>query len=59
MAMGGSAGSQSAIVMVQAINAGEIWENDTFKRLIKELRVAFINSIACTVALLLLTYFIF
>lgn len=59
MAMGGSAGSQSAIVMVQAINAGDIWKNDTMKRLLKELRVAFVNSLICTIALLLITYFVF
>jgi magnesium transporter len=59
MAMGGSAGSQSAIVMVQAINAGEIWENYTFKRLFKELRVALLNSSVCTILLLLVTYFLF
>jgi len=59
MAMGGSAGSQSAIVMLQAINAGDIWRNDTFKRLFKEFRVAFVNSIICTIILLIVTYFIF
>ncbi|MCB0742586.1 MAG: magnesium transporter [Ignavibacteriae bacterium] len=59
MAMGGSAGSQSAIVMVQAINAGDIWKNDTFKRLLKEFRVAFVNSVVCTIVLLGVTYFIF
>ncbi len=59
MAMGGSAGSQSAIVMVQAINAGEIWEHDTFKRLFKELRVAFVNASVCTTVLLVVTYFFF
>lgn len=59
MAMGGSAGSQSAIVMVQAISMGDIWQSDTTKRLLKELRVAFLNSVICTVALLLITTFIF
>lgn len=59
MAMGGSAGSQSAIVMVQAINAGDLWKNDTFKRLFKEFRVAFVNSLICTVVLLCVTFFVF
>ncbi len=59
MAMGGSAGSQSSIVMVQAINVGDIWRNDTFKRLFKEFRVALVNSIICTIVLLLITYFVF
>ena len=59
MAMGGSAGSQSAIVMVQAINVGDVWKNDTLRRLLKELRVAFVNSIICTIVLLLVTFFIF
>ena len=53
MAMGGSAGSQSAIVMVQAINAGDLWKNDTFRRLLKEFRVAVVNSVICTIVLLL------
>ncbi len=59
MAMGGSAGSQSAIVMVQSINAGEIWKNETIKRLLKEFRVAFVNSVVCTAVLLVVTLFIF
>ena len=59
MAMGGSAGSQSAIVMVQAINAGDMWKSDTFRRLFKEFRVAFVNSVICTLVLLLVTFFVF
>lgn len=59
MAMGGSAGSQSAIVMVQAISTGDIWKNETFKRLFKELRVAVVNSIICTILLLVITVGLF
>jgi len=59
MAMGGSSGSQSAIVMVQGISTGDIWLNDTLKKLFKELRVALLNSIVCTAILLIVTYFFF
>jgi len=59
MAMGGSSGSQSSIVMVQNISTGEIWLSDTIKILLKELRVALVNSIVCTIILLLVTHFFF
>ena len=59
MAMGGSSGSQSAIVMVQGISTGDIWLNDTFKKLFKELRVALLNSVVCTAVLLIVTHFFF
>ncbi len=59
MAMGGSSGSQSAIVMVQSISTGEVWLNDTMKKLFKELRVALLNAIVCTVILLIVTHFFF
>lgn len=59
MAMGGSAGSQSAIVMVQALSMGDIWKSDTVKRLAKELRVALVNSIICAAILINVTIFIF
>ncbi len=59
MAMGGSSGSQSAIVTVQSISTGDIWLNDTLKKLFKELRVALLNSIVCTIVLLIVTQLFF
>ena len=45
--------------MVQAINAGDFWVNDTLKRLFKELRVALLNSLICTLFLLGVTFYVF
>ncbi len=59
MAMGGSSGSQSAIVTVQSISTGDIWLNDTIKKLFKELRVALLNSIVCTIVLLIVAQLFF
>ncbi len=59
MAMGGSSGSQSAIVTVQSISTGDIWLSDTLKKLFKELRVALLNSIVCTIVLFIVTQLFF
>ncbi len=59
MAMGGSSGSQAAIVMVRSLSNDELWFSKAFKRLWKEFRVAIINSIACSAVLLAATYFFF
>ncbi len=59
MAMGGSTGTQAAIVMVKSITESEFWISDSFKRLFKEFRVAIINASACGVVLLLVSHFFF
>lgn len=59
MAMGGSTGTQAAIVMVKSITESEMWMSDSFRRLFKEFRVALINASACGVVLLLVSHFFF
>ncbi len=60
MAMGGSAGNQAAIVMVQAMSSGgSLWVKESLTRLWKEFRVAMLNGIISAIVLLLLTHFIF
>ncbi|GAB4336577.1 MAG: magnesium transporter [Calditrichia bacterium] len=44
MAMGGSTGQQSSIIVVRGIATGEISLRDTGRRLIRELRVALLNG---------------
>ncbi|MCF8304943.1 MAG: magnesium transporter [Ignavibacteriales bacterium] len=53
MAMGGSSGTQAAIVMVRSLSSGEIWFKHSLSRLIKEFGVALLNGLACSVVLLL------
>lgn len=55
MAMGGSAGTQSAIVVVRGLATGNLWLSESFKRLYKELKVAIINGFACALILLITT----
>ena len=52
-AMGGNAAVQSAAIAVQGLSSGELWANDVFKRLAKELAVALLNG--AVLALLLST----
>ena len=59
MAMGGSSGTQAAIVMVRGLSTGDIWMNRIFITLGKEFGVALINGIACATVLLGSTYFFF
>ena len=42
MAMGGSTGTQAAIVMVRGLSSGDIWMNESWKILGKEFLVAFL-----------------
>ena len=51
MAMGGSSGSQAAIVMVRGLS-GEIWLKESFKKLFKEFLVAMLNGFVCSIVLL-------
>ncbi len=59
MAMGGSAGNQAAIVMVQAMGSGSLWVKESLTRLWKEFRVALLNGIISAIVLLGLTYYLF
>ena len=59
MAMGGSSGTQAAIVMVRSITESEYWISDSLKRILKEFRVALINATACGVILLLVSHYLF
>lgn len=55
MAMGGSSGTQSAIVVVRGLATGDIWLSETTKRLIKEFKVSLLNGLACAIVLLIAT----
>ncbi len=55
MAMGGSSGTQSAIVIVRALATGDVWFGETRKRLFKEFKVAVLNGLACGLILLMAT----
>jgi len=59
MAMGGSTGSQSAIVMVKGLSVGDIWLKDSLKQLGKELLVALLNGIIISGILFLTTFLFF
>lgn len=59
MAMGGSTGTQAAIVMVRGLSTGDIWLNDSLKTLTKEFFVALINGVFLSAALLLSVILIF
>jgi len=57
MAMGGSSGTQAAIVMVRGLSKREIWISESFRKLMKEFTVAFINGFVCALALFFITHF--
>ncbi|HEX2984188.1 MAG TPA: magnesium transporter, partial [Ignavibacteriales bacterium] len=57
MAMGGSSGTQSAIVVVRAMATSEVWMGAAFSRLSKEFGIALLNGLACSFILLLATHF--
>ncbi len=59
MALGGSSGNQAAIVTIQAMGTGKVRLKESFRRLVKELRVAFLNGIVASFVLFLLSYFLF
>ncbi len=59
MAMGGSSGSQAAIVMVRGISTGDVWYHDSMRNLMKEFSVAFLNGLACSAVLLVASYLVF
>ena len=57
-AMGGNVGVQSAAIVVQGLAGGTISLHSTFNRLIKELGVALLNGIICSIIIYLSTYFL-
>jgi len=59
MAMGGSSGTQAAIVMVRSITESEYWISDSLKRIFKEFRVALLNASACGIILLFVSHYLF
>lgn len=59
MAMGGSSGSQAAIVMVKVLGTGDIWFKESLKKLLKELSVAVLNGIIISAALFTITIIFF
>lgn len=59
MAMGGSSASQAALVMVQNLSLRNFRLKDSFRRLLKEFRVAIFNGVICGAILLLTTYLFF
>jgi magnesium transporter len=58
MAMGGSSGSQAAIVVVRGLAIGSIWTSDIKTRLAKEIGVAMLNGFVFSVLIFLITYFV-
>ncbi|MFA8343143.1 MAG: magnesium transporter [Rhodothermaceae bacterium] len=59
MAMGGSTGTQAAIVMVRGLSSGDIWLTESLKKLSKEFAVALINGIVLGASLCVITTFFF
>lgn len=59
MAMGGSSGTQAAIVMVRSLTESEYWISDSLKRIFKEFRVAILNASVCSAVLLFVTHYFF
>lgn len=59
MAMGGSSGTQAAIVMVRGMGSGDVWLSDNLKKLFKEFMVAMLNGIACGALLMIGTMLVF
>ncbi len=59
MAMGGSTGTQAAIVTVRGLGSSDIWLKDSFKKLVKEFFVSLLNGIVCSAVLLIATILFF
>ncbi len=55
-AMGGNVGVQSAAIVVQGLAGGTISLHSTFNRLVKELGVALLNGIICSIIIYFSTY---
>ena len=59
MAMGGSSGTQAAIVMVRRLTEHDLWFKDSAKKIMKEFTVGFFNGLVCAAVLLIATHFLF
>jgi len=57
MAMGGSSGSQAAIIVVRGLAIGSIWTSDLKSRLAKEFGVALLNGFVFSLLIFLVTYY--
>jgi magnesium transporter len=59
MAMGGSSGTQAAIVMVRGLSSSDMWLSESFKKLLKEFFVSMLNGIVCSMVLLIASLLFF
>jgi magnesium transporter len=59
MAMGGSSGTQAAIVMVRRLTEHDVWIKNSFKKILKEFLVGLFNGFVCGVILVIATHFLF
>jgi magnesium transporter len=59
MAMGGSSGTQAAIVMVRNLSSSDIWLRNSIQKLTKEFFVSLLNGIVCSSVLLLASILFF
>jgi magnesium transporter len=57
MAMGGSTGQQSSVIVVRGLATGDIDLRDTRRRLFKEFKIALINSLFFSLLLFTIVYF--
>lgn len=57
MAMGGSTGQQSSVIVVRGLATGDIDLRDTRKRLFKEFKIALINSLFFSILLFVIVFF--
>jgi len=57
MAMGGSTGQQSSVIVVRGLATGDIDLRDTRQRLYKEFKISLINSLFFAVLLFVIVYF--
>ncbi|MBF0197437.1 MAG: magnesium transporter [Planctomycetes bacterium] len=58
MSMAGNVGIQSSSIVVRGLSTGEIGITDWFPRLIRELKISFINGFACSLGLVTFAYFL-
>ncbi len=59
MAMGGSSGTQAAIVMVRRLTEEDVWISHNFKKIFKEFYVGLLNGFICALILMAATHFFF
>ncbi|OGU36951.1 MAG: magnesium transporter [Ignavibacteria bacterium GWB2_35_6b] len=52
MAVGGNSGTQAAIVMVRGLSIGDIWIDETFRKIGKEFFVSLVNGLVCSAVLM-------